>query len=124
MRIRRRARRRNNKLVLLVTHVSNILSSIFSLVEMYINNQPIYDSNGLYALKSYIFINFKVAISEYKGVLHCEGYDYEEFLKEIMEAPLSEPFFTGTRMLCRPVDFMCGNWGVTFRPLLNCHFQI
>ena len=73
----------------LVTHVNNILHSIFSNVEVYINNQQRYNSNRLY----YIFSNFKGAISEYKGVLHCEGYDYEEFPGEIMEAPLSESFF-------------------------------
>ena len=61
---------------------------------MYINNQQFYNSNGLYAHKSYISNNFKGAISEYKGVLHCEGYGYEELPDEIMEAPLSEPFFT------------------------------
>ena len=77
----------------LVTNVNNILHSIFPNVEVYINNQQIYNSNGLYAHKSYISNNFKGAISEYKGVLHCEGYDYEEFPDEIMEAPLSEPFF-------------------------------
>ena len=77
----------------LVTHVNNILNSIFSIVELYINNQQIYNSNGLYAPKSYLSNNFKGAISEYKGVFHCEGYDYEEFPDEIMEAPLSEPFF-------------------------------
>ena len=66
----------------LVTRVSTILRSIFSNVEMYINNQQIYNSNGLYARKSYISKNFKGAISEYKGVLHCEGYDYEELPDE------------------------------------------
>ena len=79
----------------IVTHVNNILHSIFSNVEVYINNQQIYNSNGLYAHKSYISNKFKGAISEYKGVLHCEGYDYEEFLDEIMEAPLSEHFSQG-----------------------------
>ena len=39
----------------LVTPVNNILHSIFSNVEVYINNQQIYNSNGLYAHKSYIF---------------------------------------------------------------------
>ena len=38
----------------LVTHVNKILHSIFSNVEVYINNQQIYNSNGLYAHKSYI----------------------------------------------------------------------
>ena len=39
------------------------------------------------------FNNFQVTISEYKGVLHCEGYDYEEIPDESTEAPLSQPFF-------------------------------
>ena len=90
----------------LVTHVNNILHSIFSKVEVYINQQ-IYNSNGLYADKSYNSNNFKGAISEYKGVLHCEGYDFEEFPGEIMEAPLSEPFFTRRiKMHKRPDGFI------------------
>ena len=100
----------------LVTHVNNILHSIFSNVEVYINNQQIYNSNGLYAHKSYISNNFKGAISEYKRVLHCEGYDYEEFPDEIMEAPLSGPFFTRRmKMLSRPEGFLLyGKLGVDF----------
>ena len=74
-----------------------------------------YNSNGLYAHKSYISNNFKGAISEYIGVFHCEGYDYEEFPEEIMEAPLSEPFFTRMKMLSRPDGFMLyGKLGVDF----------
>ena len=74
---------------------------------MYINNQQIYNSNGLYAHKFYIFNKFKGAISEYKEVLHYEGYDYEEFPDEKMEAPLSEPFFTRRmKMISRPDGFM------------------
>ena len=53
--------------VSLVTHVSNILHSIFSNVERYINNQQIYSSNGQYVQNSFISNNF---ISEYKWVLH------------------------------------------------------
>ena len=112
--------------VLLVTHVTNILHSTFSNVEVYINRQQFYTSNGLYAHKSVISNNFKRAIFEYQGVLHCEGYDYEEFPEEIMEAPLSEPFFTGRmKTLSRPVGFMLyGKLGLTFSPLLNCYIQI
>ena len=100
----------------LVTHVNNILHSIFSNVEVYINNQQKYNSNGLYAHKSYISNNFKGAIFEYKGVLHCKGYDYEGFPDEIMEAPLSEPFFTRRmKMLSRADGFMLyGKIGVDF----------
>ena len=50
----------------LVTHVKNIWQSIFSNVEVYINNLQIYNCKGLYAHKSYVSKNFKGAISEYK----------------------------------------------------------
>ena len=66
-----------------VNYVNNILHSIFSNVEVYINNQRVYNSNGLYAHKSYISNNIKAAISEYKGGLHCEGYDYEQDPEDI-----------------------------------------
>ena len=74
---------------------------------MYINNQQTYISNGLYLQKSYISINFRGAIFQNKGNLHCEGYDYEEHPDENMEAPLSEPFFTRRmKMLSRPDELM------------------
>ena len=100
----------------LVTHVNNILHSFFSNVEVYINNQQSYNSNGLYAHKSYISNNLKAAISEYKGVLQCKGYDYEEFPDEIMEASLSELFFTRRmKVLSRRDGFMLyGKLGVDF----------
>ena len=72
-----------------VTNVNNIMHSIFSNVEVYIINQQIYNSIGLYAHKSYISNNLKAAISEYKGVSHCEGYDYEQYSEEI-----SNPYLT------------------------------
>ena len=83
---------------------------------MYIRKQQIYNSNALYAHKSYISNNFKGAISEYKGVLHCEGYDYGKLPDEIMEATLSEPFATRKmKMLSRPDGFMFyGKLGVDF----------
>ena len=91
----------------LVTHVNNSLHPKFPDVEVYINNQRIHNSNGLCAHKYYISNNFKAAISEYKGVLHCEGYDYEKIPDEIMEAPLFEPFFIRRmKMPGRPDGFI------------------
>ena len=90
--------------VLLVTHVNNILYSIFSNAEFYINNQQIYNSNRLNAHKSYISNNSEGAISDYKGVLHFEVYDYEELPEQILEAPLSEPFFTRRIKLLNRAD--------------------
>ena len=93
---------------------------------MYINNQQIYNSNGLYAHQSYISNNFKGAISEYKGVLHCEGYDYEEFLDEVMGAPLSEPSSTSIMEILSTLDgfMLYGILAVDFSPLLSCYIQI
>ena len=98
-----------------VTYVNNIMHSIFSMVEVYINNQQIYKSNGLYADKSYISNNFKAAISENKGVLPCEGYDYEQDPEDITN-PLPDPFFTRKmKLLSRPDGFMLyGKLGIDF----------
>ena len=91
----------------LVTHVNNFLYSNFSNVEVYINNHQIYNSNEPYAQNPYISNNFKGAIFVYKGTWHCEGYDYEEFLDEIVETLLSEPFSTRRmKMPSRPDGFM------------------
>ena len=98
-----------------VTYVNNILHSIFSNVEVYINNQQIYNSNGLYAHKSYISNNFKGAITEYKGVLHCEGHDYGQDPEAIANR-LLDPFFTRRKkLLSRPDGFMLyGKMGIDF----------
>ena len=69
-----------------VSHVNDISHSVFSNVELYINNHQIYIYSGLYANKSYFSKNFKGAIFEHKGVLHCEGYGYKKFSDEIIEA--------------------------------------
>ena len=99
-----------------VNHVNNILHSIFYNVEMYINSQQFYNSNGVYEHFSYLSNNCNGVISEYEGVLHCEGYDYGEFPHEIMETPLSEPFFSRSmEMLSRPDGFLLYvNLGVEF----------
>ena len=100
----------------LLTHVNNIMHSIFSNVEVYINNQQIYNSNGLYAHKAYISNNFKGAISDYRGVLHCEGYDFEEDPEDGLNTPLFAPFFQRRmKLLSRPNGFMLyGKLGVDF----------
>ena len=102
--------------VLLVIHVNNVMQSIFPNIEVYITIQHIYNSNGLSTRKSYISNNFKGAISEYKGIFHCQGHDYVEFFDETMAIPLCEPSFTRTmEMLNRPDGFMLyGNLLVDF----------
>ena len=47
-----------------IVHVNNILNSVFSDVEVNLNNQQIPNSNGLFAQKSYVSNNLKGVISE------------------------------------------------------------
>ena len=93
-------------------HVNNILHSIFSNPELYIDNHQIYKSNGLYAQKSHISNNFKSTLSDYKGVLHCEGYDYDVDPENLVEGP----FFTRRmKLYSRPDGFMLyGKLGIDF----------
>ena len=82
------------------------MHSIFSNVEVYLNNQQVDKSNGLYAHKSDISSNFMGAITEYKGVLRCESYDYEQDPEDNIN-PLREPFFTRrVKLLSRPDAFL------------------
>ena len=86
-----------------ITHVNNILQSIFSNVDLYISNHQIYNSNGLYAHKSHVSNIFKSTLSDYKRVLRCEGYDYEEDPQTFVEGP----FFTRRmKLYIRPDGFM------------------
>ena len=95
-----------------ITHVNKILHSIFSNAELYINNHQIYISNGLYAHKSHIPNNFKSTLTEYKGVLHCEGYDYQEDLENLHEGPL---FTRRMKLYSRPDGFILyGKFGIDF----------
>ena len=70
-----------------ITHVNNILHSKFSNAEFYINNHQIYNSNELYAHKSHFSNIFKSILTDYKGVLRCEGYDYEEDPDNLLKGP-------------------------------------
>ena len=104
------------------THVNNILHSLFPNAELYITNHQIYNSNGLYPHKSHISNNFKSTLSDYKGVLHCEDYDYVEDPENLLEGP----FFTRRMDLySRPEVSCCTvSWKSTFLQLRNYDIQI
>ena len=91
-------------------------SNFFSIVEVYINNQHISNSNILCARKSYNCNNFKIPISECRGMLNCEKFDFEGFHDEIIDASLSEPFLTRrVKFICTPDgSVMYGKPGVDF----------
>ena len=95
-----------------ITHVNNILHSIFSNAEFYVNNCENYNLIGPDAHKSHISNNFKSTLTDYKGVFHCEGYDYEEDPENLLE----DRFFTSRmKMYSRLDGFMLyGKLGIDF----------
>ena len=95
-----------------ITHVNNILHSIFSNGELFCYNHQIYNSNGLFAHESHLSNNSKITLPDYKVVLHCEGFDYEEDPQNLLEGP----FFTRRMKLwSRPDGFlMYGKLGIDF----------
>ena len=95
-----------------ITHVNNILYPVFSNADLYINKHQIYNWNGLYAHKSHISNSLNCTLSEYKEVLHCEEYDYEEDPENLHEGP----FFTRRmKFYSRPDGFMLyGKLGMDF----------
>ena len=91
------------------------MHSIFSNVEVYIKNQQIYNSNRLYAHKSHISNNFRAAISDYKGVLQCEGYDYEQDPEDIGNISPDPIFTRRMKLQSRPDGFpLYGKLGIDF----------
>ena len=88
---------------------------------MKINNQYILTSNDLYAQKSHFSDNFRGPSLNKMGILGCEGYEYEEFPDEVVEAPSSEHFFTRRlKILGRPDGFfLYGKLGVEFISFLE-----
>ena len=98
-----------------LTFVKSIMHSLFN-VEVYINNQQLYNSNELYAHKTYISNNFKGAISEYKDVLHCEGYNFKANPDDIQDSPLSDISFSRRlKILLKSDGFtLHGKLGVDF----------
>ena len=92
--------------------MNNILHSIFSNAELYIKNHQIHSSSVLYAHKSHISNNFKSILTDYKRVLHYEGYDYEEDPENLLKGP----FFTRRmKLYSTPEGFLLyGKLGIDF----------
>ena len=111
----------------LVTHVSKNLHSIFYKVEVYINNQQTYSSNGLYVHKSYIFNNFKGTISVYKEFCTAKVVTMKNVPMRLWTLPCPNTF---SQRECkkRSVDPMAScymvNFGLTFSPFLKRSLQI
>ena len=95
-----------------ITHVNNILQSLFPNAELCVNNHQIYISNGLYAHKSHICNNFKSTLTDYKGTLHCEGYDDEEDPENLNGGPF---FNRIMKLYSKPDGFILyGELGINF----------
>ena len=74
--------------LLSLTHVNNILNSLFSNCEVYLNNQQVYNSNGLYGHKALISNEFNASTRNNEGILACHGYEFEKEPSDYEKSPL------------------------------------
>ena len=70
-----------------LTHVNNILHSLFSNCEVYLNNQQVYNSNGLYGHKALISNEFNASTRNNDGILACHGYEFEKQPSDYEKSP-------------------------------------
>ena len=70
-----------------LTHVNNILHSLFSNCEVYLNNQQVYNSNGLYGHNALISNEFNASTRKNEGILACHGYEFEKEPSDYEKSP-------------------------------------
>ena len=61
-----------------LTHVNNLLHSLFSNFEEYLNNRQVYNSNGLYEHEVLISKEFNASTKINEGILACHSYEFEK----------------------------------------------
>ena len=107
----------------LVTHVKNILHSIFSIVEVYINSQQIYNSNGFFAG---VFRTTSRGLSlNTKEFQTARGTTKKNFLLKSWKCPCLNVFSQRERNCLADLMAPCciELWGFIFSPVLNCYMQ-
>ena len=62
-----------------LTYVNNLLHSLFSNCEVFLNNTMVYNANGLYSHKTQISNEVNSSAVSNKGILACHGYSFEEY---------------------------------------------
>ena len=61
-----------------LTHVNKLLHSLFSYCEVYLKNEQVYTSNGLYGHKALISQAFNASTRNSEGILACHDYEFEK----------------------------------------------
>ena len=70
-----------------LTHVNDSLHSLFSNCELFLNNQQVYNSNGLYGHKALISIEFNASTRNNESFLACYGYKFEKEPSDFEKSP-------------------------------------
>ena len=70
-----------------LTHVNNLLHSLFSNCKVYLNNQQVYNSNGLYGHKALISNEFNASTRNNEAILACHAYEFEKEPSDFEKSP-------------------------------------
>ena len=73
-----------------LTHVNNILHSLFSSCEVYLNNHQVYNWNGLYEHKALISYEFNVSTRINECISACHGYEFEKEPSNYEKSPFKD----------------------------------
>ena len=69
------------------THVNNLLHSLFSNCEVYLNNQQVYNSNGIRGHKALISNKFNASSRKNDGIMACNGFEFEKEPSDFEKSP-------------------------------------
>ena len=70
-----------------LTHVINLLHSLFSNCEVYLNNQQVYNSDGLYGHKALVSNELNASTMNNEGILACHEYEFERYPSDYEKSP-------------------------------------
>ena len=70
-----------------LTQVNNILHPLFSNCEVCLNNQQVYNSNGLYGQKALVSNEFNASTGNNEGIVACHGYEFEKQPSDYEKSP-------------------------------------
>ena len=73
-----------------LTHVNNLLHSLISNCDVYLNNRQVYNSSKLYGHKALISDEYNVSTRNNEGILTCHGYEFEKQTRAFEISPFTD----------------------------------
>ena len=73
-----------------LTNANNLLHSLFSNCEVYLNNQQVYNSNGLHSHKALFSNEFNASTKNNEGIFAFHVYEFEKEPSDFEKSPFTD----------------------------------